>query len=145
MRTSAGTAAMKPTNFLLASTLTPQCQWATQLGGCRALKRKQIMLFAAQHSFHIDIVHDTLKKKKRRKNSAWCEFRGWMNAAVFSTSGPNTCANSWKDSANYSFQSKCYYILMQVAPKVLLYGDHCQKKPKQKNQNSSDDIKAEAC
>lgn len=37
MRTSAGTAAMKPTSFLLVSTLTPQYHWGSHCGDCRAL------------------------------------------------------------------------------------------------------------
>lgn len=28
---------MKPTSFLLDSTLTPQCHWASQFGGCKTL------------------------------------------------------------------------------------------------------------
>lgn len=46
MRTSAGTAAMKPTSLLLVSTRTPQCHWASQLGGCKALNRKRMTLSA---------------------------------------------------------------------------------------------------
>ncbi len=46
IRTSAGTAAMKPTSLLLASTRTPQCHWASQLGGSKALERKRMTLSA---------------------------------------------------------------------------------------------------
>lgn len=42
MQMVAGMALMKPTNFWLEFTLTPQCHWGNQPGGRRALRVGQV-------------------------------------------------------------------------------------------------------
>lgn len=58
-RIFAGTAAMKPTSLLLETTLMPQCHWADQFGGCKALRRKRMSLGAVAENRYVSCLSNS--------------------------------------------------------------------------------------